>query len=186
MNRLEVDVLEAKLMKGLSEGLSEVKEALFESRREGGSSSEGALSTVKERVLEAKRAKGLTWSDLGRAAGLSPEFTCSACLGMNHLEKQSADAVAAALGLGGDVSAALQRFPLKSWDRAVPTDPLIYRWYEMLNVYGETIKEMINEKFGDGIMSAIDFTMNIDRQADPKGDRVLVTISGKFLPYKSW
>lgn len=141
---------------------------------------------MKAAILEARLAKNMTWSDLGKAAGLSPEFTCSACLGMNHLEKPQADAVAAALGLSGDVSTALQQFPLKTWERAVPTDPLIYRWYEMLNVYGETIKEMINEKFGDGIMSAIDFTMNVDRQEDPKGDRVLVTISGKFLPYRSW
>ncbi len=141
---------------------------------------------MKAAILEARLAKNMTWSDLGKAAGLSPEFTCSACLGMNHLEKPQADAVAAALGLSGDVSTALQQFPLKTWERAVPTDPLIYRWYEMLNVYGETIKEMINEKFGDGIMSAIDFTMNVDRQEDPKGDRVLVTISGKFLPYKAW
>lgn len=143
-------------------------------------------AAMKEAILEAKFEKGLKWSDIAKAAGLSEEFVCSACMGMNHLEKPQADAVAAALGLGTEVSTALQRFPLKSWDRTVPTDPLIYRWYEMLNVYGETIKEMINEKFGDGIMSAIDFTMNIDRQEDPKGDRVLVTISGKFLPYKSW
>jgi len=141
---------------------------------------------MKAAILEARLAKNKTWNDLGKAAGLSPEFTCSACLGMNHLEKSQADAVAAALGLSGEVSTALQQFPLKTWERPVPTDPLIYRWYEMLNVYGETIKEMINEKFGDGIMSAIDFTMNVDRQEDPKGDRVLVTISGKFLPYKAW
>lgn len=143
-------------------------------------------SEMKDAILAAKFAKGLKWSDIAKAAGLSPEFTCSACLGMNHLEKPQADAVAAALGVDGSVSTALQQFPLKSWDRMIPTDPLIYRWYEMLNVYGDTIKEMINEKFGDGIMSAIDFTMNIDKQEDPKGDRVLVTISGKFLPYKAW
>lgn len=141
---------------------------------------------MKAAIIAAKTEKNITWSEIARAAGLSAEYTCSACLGMNHLEKPQADAVAAALGLDGEVSDALQRFPLKTWERAIPTDPLIYRWYEMLNVYGETIKEMINEKFGDGIMSAIDFTMNIDRQEDPKGDRVLVTISGKFLPYKAW
>jgi cyanate lyase len=143
-------------------------------------------AAMKEAILEAKLAKGLKWDAIAKAAGLSPEFTCSACLGMNHLDKKPADAVAKALGLGKDVSAALQQFPLKNWDQIVPTDPLIYRWYEMINVYGETIKEMINEKFGDGIMSAIDFTMKIDKQEDPKGDRVLVTLSGKFLPYKSW
>ena len=141
---------------------------------------------MKEAILDAKQKKGLSWNDIAKAAGLSPEFTCSACLGMNHLDKKPADAVAKLLGLGKDGSAALQAFPLKPWTQVVPTDPLIYRWYEMINVYGETIKELVNEKFGDGIMSAIDFTMKIDKQEDPKGDRVLVTMSGKFLPYKSW
>lgn len=141
---------------------------------------------MKQAILEAKSEKGLTWAQIAGAAGLSAEYICSACLGMNHLETPQADAVAEVLGLGAQVSAALQRFPHKTWERPVPTDPVIYRWYEMLNVYGETIKEMIHEKFGDGIMSAIDFTMNIDRKPDPNGDRVLVTISGKFLPYKSW
>jgi cyanate lyase len=141
---------------------------------------------MKEAILQAKFEKALKWTDIARAAGLSDEYTCSACLGMNHLNKQQADAVTEGLGLGSEVSTALQRFPHKTWDRPIPTDPVIYRWYEMLNVYGETIKEMIHEKFGDGIMSAIDFTMNIDKQDDPKGDRVRVTISGKFLPYKSW
>ena len=141
---------------------------------------------MKEAILQAKHDKGLKWSDLAEAAGLSEEFTCSACLGMNSLGPASADAVAKLLGLGNDVSAALQCFPHKTWTQTIPTDPVIYRWYEMVGVYGETIKELIHEKFGDGIMSAIDFTMNIDRQEDPKGDRVLVTLSGKFLPYKSW
>ena len=143
-------------------------------------------TAMKEAILEAKFEKGLKWSDIAKAAGLSPEYTCSACLGMNHLDKQAADAVAAVLDLGKDVSAALQRFPHKTWTQTIPTDPLIYRWYEIVGVYGETIKELINEKFGDGIMSAIDFTMDIDKQQDPKGDRVVVTLNGKFLPYKSW
>ncbi|SDX64685.1 cyanase [Thiocapsa roseopersicina] len=141
---------------------------------------------MKQAVLAAKRHGGLSWSDIAEAAGLSPEFTCSACLGMNHLEERSATAVAELLGLSTDVADALQTFPDKSWVNTIPTDPLIYRWYEMVNVYGETIKELIHEEFGDGIMSAIDFTMKIDREEDPKGDRVHVTISGKFLPYKSW
>jgi cyanate lyase len=141
---------------------------------------------MKEAILSAKFEKGLKWADIAKASGLSPEFTCAACLGMHHLEKPQADAVSEFLGLGSSVSAALQRFPHKTWPQTIPTDPVIYRWYEMIGVYGETIKELIHEKFGDGIMSAIDFTMNIDKQEDPKGDRVLVTISGKFLPYKSW
>lgn len=143
-------------------------------------------SAMKEAILEAKAEKGLSWSDIAGAAGVSTEFTCSACLGMNHLEKPQADAVAELLGLGDEVSTALQRYPHKRWSQTVPTDPVIYRWYEIVGVYGETIKELIHEKFGDGIMSAIDFSMNIDRQEDPKGDRVVVTLNGKFLPYKSW
>lgn len=141
---------------------------------------------MKQAILQAKSEKGLKWDDIARAADLSAEFTCSACLGMNHLEKENADAVAELLGLGNEVSTALQQFPLKTWDQTVPTDPVIYRWYEIVGVYGETIKELIGEKFGDGIMSAIDFTMNIDKQEDPKGDRVVVTLNGKFLPYKPW
>lgn len=141
---------------------------------------------MKQAILQAKFDKGLKWSDIARAVGLSAEYTCSACLGMNHLEKSQADAVAKAIGLGGEVSIALQRFPHKTWNQAIPTDPVIYRWYEIVGVYGETIKELIHEKFGDGIMSAIDFTMEIDKQEDPKGDRVVVKLNGKFLPYKSW
>lgn len=141
---------------------------------------------MKETILQAKIKKGLGWSDIAKAAGLSPEYTCSACLGMNHLEKENASAVAKVLGLGNDVVTALQQFPTKVWNQTIPTDPVIYRWYEIVGVYGETIKELIAEKFGDGIMSAIDFTMDIDKQEDPKGDRVVVTLNGKFLPYKSW
>jgi cyanate lyase len=139
-------------------------------------------SEMKQAILNAKQEKGLLWTDIARSAGLSPEFTCAACLGMHHLEKGQADAVAGFPGLGGGVSAALQRFPHKAWNQSAPTDPVIYRWCEMVGVYGETTRELIHEKFGDGIMSAIDFTMNVDKQDDPKGDRVLVTISGKFLP----
>jgi cyanate lyase len=128
----------------------------------------------------------MTWQEIAAKIGMSPEFTCSACLGMNSMAPEKADALADVLGLGPEVSGALQEFPHKSWDKIVPTDPVIYRWYEIVGVYGETIKELIHEKFGDGIMSAIDFTMDIDKQEDPKGDRVVVTLNGKFLPYKSW
>jgi cyanate lyase len=141
---------------------------------------------MKEAILAAKQSRGLQWADLALASGLSPEYTCSACLGMNHLDAGSASAVTKSLGLPDSVSDALQQFPYKTWSQTIPTDPVIYRWYEMINVYGETIKELIHERFGDGIMSAIDFTMHIEREADPKGDRVKVTMSGKFLPYKSW
>ena len=141
---------------------------------------------MKDVIMEARLEKGLLWADVAKAAGMSDEFICSACLGMNHLEKEQADAVADVLGLGADISAALQQFPKKVWDQAIPNDPVVYRWYEMVGVYGDTIREIISEKFGDGIMSAIDFKMSIDKEEDPAGDRVLVTISGKFLGYKSW
>ena len=141
---------------------------------------------MKEAILHAKLDKNLSWEALAEIAGVAPEYLCSACLGMNHLEKPHADALTEALGLDGGVSTALQQFPHKTWNQTVPTDPVIYRLYEIMGVYGETIKTLIHEKFGDGIMSAIDFSMNIDREEDPKGDRVVLTMSGKFLPYKSW
>lgn len=142
------------------------------------------LATAK--ILEAKVAKGLTWEGIAEKIGMSPVWTTSACLGMNSMPADKADALCAALGLPAEVAAALKACPHKSWDKPVPTDPLIYRLYEIVGVYGETIKEIIHEKFGDGIMSAIDFSMHIEKVEDPKGDRVKVTLNGKFLPYKSW
>ena len=137
-------------------------------------------------ILRAKTQLGLKWEAIAAAAGLSPVFVTSACLGMNSLAKEPADQVAAALDLGPEVAAALQEFPHKHWDKAIPTDPVVYRFYEMINVYGDTIKSLIAEEFGDGIMSAIDFDMTIKRKPDPKGDRVHIEMSGKFLQYKSW
>ncbi|MEJ2630897.1 MAG: cyanase [Acidihalobacter sp.] len=141
---------------------------------------------MKQAILEAKQTTGLTWEALAAKTGLSVEFTCSACLGMNSLKAEAADAVCESLGLPAEVSAALQAFPKKDWDQIVPTDPLIYRFYEITGVYGEMFKEIIHEKFGDGIMSAIDFTTCVEKVDDPKGDRVVITLNGKFLPYKSW
>lgn len=141
---------------------------------------------MTEVIMTAKSQSGLGWEDIADKAGLSPVFLTSACLGMNSLQPEYANKVCEVLGLPAEVAEALQQFPHKSWDKAVPTDPVIYRWYEIVGVYGETIKELIHEKFGDGIMSAIDFSMHIDKEENPAGDRVLVTMSGKFLPYKSW
>lgn len=137
-------------------------------------------------ILAARKKLGMSWEDLAAKAGLAPVFVTSACLGMNSLKPEYADKVAAALGLDAELSEALQQFPHKKWDQIVPTDPVIYRLYEIVGVYGETIKEIIHEKFGDGIMSAIDFSMHIDKEQNPAGDRVVVTMNGKFLPYKSW
>lgn len=137
-------------------------------------------------IKEAKAAKGLTWQELAQGIGMSPVWTTSACLGMNSMPKDVAERLCEMLGLGDDVVAALVSYPHKSWDKAVPTDPLIYRLYEVVGVYGETLKEVIHEKFGDGIMSAIDFSMEVEKEENPKGDRVVLTLNGKFLPYKSW
>ena len=114
---------------------------------------------MSEAVLTAKKAKGLTWAKLAEAVGLGPE-----------------------------VQAALTEPPLKGWsmDKPIPTDPLIYRFYEIVAVYGTTLKDVIQEKFGYGIMSAIDFKMEIDKEPNPKGDRVVIKLNGKFLPYTKW
>lgn len=141
---------------------------------------------MRSTIIAAKERLGLDWAEIGKGIGMSPVWTTSACLGMNSMPKENADALCETLELPEEVSAALQAFPHKHWDKAVPTDPLIYRFYEMINVYGETIKELIHEEFGDGIMSAIDFSMDISRVADPKGDRVQIVLNGKFLPYRNW
>lgn len=119
--------------------------------------------------------------------GLSKEWTTAACLGQMAMTKSQAEIVGDIFSLTDEAVAWLQIVPYKgSIDTPVPTDPLIYRWYEVVSVYGSTIKELIHEEFGDGIMSAIDFSMDIQREADPKGDRVNVVLSGKFLPYKTY
>ena len=142
--------------------------------------------TMTETLIGAKLEKGLSWETMGEELGMSPVWLASACLGMNSAPKEKAAAIAQYLGFGEDIASALEAYPTKIWDQTVPTDPLIYRLYEVVGVYGETLKEVIQEKFGDGIMSAIDFSMEVDKIEDPKGDRVLLTLNGKFLPYKSW
>jgi cyanate lyase len=136
--------------------------------------------------VSAKVSKGLTWEAMGKELNVSPVWLASACLGMNSVAAETAQDIAKFLGLGPDVAAALAEYPTKVWAQAVPTDPLIYRLYEIVGVYGDTLKQVIQEKFGDGIMSAIDFSMEVEKEENPKGDRVVVTMNGKFLPYKSW
>jgi cyanate lyase len=144
-------------------------------------------SEVTRMIVSAKVRKGLKWADIANQVGLSKEWTTAACLGQMTLTKEQAGIVGQIFELSDEAIAWLQIVPYKgSLPTAVPTDPLIYRWYEIVSVYGTTIKELIHEEFGDGIMSAIDFSMDIDRQADPKGDRVKVVLSGKFLPYKTY
>jgi cyanate lyase len=142
---------------------------------------------VTELVVMARIKKGLSWAKLAKAIGQSKEWTTAALLGQMQMTKEQAEKAGKLLGLPADAVLLLQQVPYKgSLPTAVPTDPLIYRWYEIVNVYGTTIKELIHEEFGDGIMSAIDFKMDITREPDPKGDRVNVVLSGKFLPYKTY
>lgn len=138
-------------------------------------------------IVAAKQKKKLTWSQLAEVVGFSKEWSTAALLGQMTLTAEQAEAVGKALDLPAEAVEQLQVVPYKgSLPTAVPTDPLIYRFYELINVYGTTFKALIHEEFGDGIMSAIDFNMDLQRQPDPKGDRVSITMSGKFLPYKTY
>ena len=142
---------------------------------------------VTQMIVAAKVRKGLKWAHVAESIGMSKEWTTAGCLGQMAFDKAQAETLGQLFELSDEAVAWLQIVPYKgSLPTAVPTDPLIYRWYELVNVYGTTIKELIHEEFGDGIMSAIDFSMDIQRQPDPKGDRVNVVLSGKFLPYKSY
>jgi len=142
---------------------------------------------VTELVVMARLKKGLTWTKLAKAVGQSKEWTTAALLGQMQMTKQQAEAAGKLLGLPADAILLLQQVPYKgSLPTAVPTDPLIYRFYELVSVYGTTFKALIHEEFGDGIMSAIDFKMDLTREPDPKGDRVNIVMSGKFLPYKTY
>ena len=142
---------------------------------------------VTEKIIAAKVSHGIHWADVASKVGQSKEWTTAACLGQMTLNGEQARVLGDLFGLNEEEQKWLQVVPYKgSLATAVPTDPLIYRWYEIVSVYGTTIKELIHEEFGDGIMSAIDFSMDIKREADPKGDRVRVVLSGKFLPYKTY
>jgi cyanate lyase len=140
-----------------------------------------------ECILAAKKQKGLTFEVIAKAVGRHKVWVTSALLGQSTMSSEEAQKAVTLLGLGADVAAALQEFPTKgSVGQTVPVDPLIYRFHEITQVYGTTIKAIIHEMFGDGIMSAIDFEMDIQKKEDPKGDRVIITMNGKFLPYKKW
>ena len=142
---------------------------------------------ITEKIITVKVAKGLKWEDVAQQVGMSKEWVTAGCLGQMTFDDKQAKVLGEIFGLTEEEQKWLQVVPYKgSLPTQVPTDPLIYRWYEMVNVYGTTIKELIHEEFGDGIMSAIDFSMDIERHADPKGDRVNVLLSGKFLPYKQY
>ena len=138
-------------------------------------------------ILKAKKEKGLTFDAIAKAVGRHKVWVTSAIMGQATMSAEEAQKLTACLGLSPPVAAALQEIPSKgSIGETVPVDPLIYRFHEITQVYGTTIKALIHEMFGDGIMSAIDFEMDIQKKEDPKGDRVVITMNGKFLPYKKW
>lgn len=141
---------------------------------------------VTVQIIEAKKKAGLTWDGIANAIGMSPVFTHSACMGMNAFPADKAAELVKVLGLTQDAVSVLVESPTKVWEQAIPTDPCIYRFYEIVGVYGPTLKALIHEEFGDGIMSAIDFEMSVKREANPKGDRVKVEMSGKYLQYNAW
>ena len=142
-------------------------------------------------ILAAKKQRGLTFEEIAKAVGRHKVWVTAALMGQATMSKEEAERAVSVLGLGeggaSAVAATLQEPPMKgSLDSTVPVDPLIYRFHEITQVYGTTIKAIIHEMFGDGIMSAIDFEIDIQKKEDPKGDRVVVTYSGKFLPYRKW
>ena len=142
---------------------------------------------VTKKIVSVKVKKGMKWETIAKKFSESKEWVVAALLGQMQMTKKQAETAGKIFGLTDEEIAWLQIVPYKgSLPTAVPTDPLIYRWYEIVSVYGTTIKELIHEEFGDGIMSAIDFSMDIQREADPKGDRVNVVLSGKFLSYKTY
>ena len=144
---------------------------------------EEATSQIKQ----AKKAKGVTFEQIANTIGRDKVWVAAALLGQGTMSAEEANAAVEVLGMGPEVAEALQEIPTKgSLSTTVPVDPLIYRFHEVTQVYGTAIKAIIHELFGDGIMSAIDFTLDIQKEKDPNGDRVVVTYSGKFLPYRKW
>ena len=144
------------------------------------------LPEITQQLLKAKEDKGLSFEDLGRAVGRDEVWVSSLIHRQASASQEEAEKLVSQLGLGKEVAEQLTGCPTKGLGPTVPTDPLVYRFYEIMQVYGMPMKSVIHEKFGDGIMSAIDFKLYVDREEDPKGDRVKVTMSGKFLPYTKW
>ena len=147
------------------------------------------ICKTTEMLLNAKEEKKLSFAAIGKGIGRSEMFVSALFYGQARATAAEAAKIVARLGLGNkrkEVVPFLVAFPNKGLGPVVPTDPLIYRLYEIMQVYGYPFKAIVHEKFGDGIMSAIDFTMDVEREKDPKGDRIKVTMSGKYLPYKIW
>jgi cyanate lyase len=147
-----------------------------------------ARSALTDRILAAKLRLGLSWKAIAAALGTSsPIIYTSALLGQFPLSKEEAEKAVALLELDAEDALLLASIPHRGEGAVMPpTDPLIYRFYELVQNYGGAWKELIHEEFGDGIMSAIDFNMQIEREPNPAGDRVKISMSGKFLPYKRY
>lgn len=144
------------------------------------------LPEITKRLLVAKKEKSLSFADLETVVGRNEVWIAAVFYRQASASQEEAEKIVSALGLGPDVAEALIEYPLKGLGPVVPTDPLIYRFYEIMQVYGMPLKTIIHEKFGDGIMSAIDFILDVKKEENPKGDRVVVTMNGKFLPYNKW
>jgi len=143
-------------------------------------------SKVTEKLLAAKKRKGLSFADLEKTIGRDEVWIAALFYRQASASEAEAEKLVSVLELGKDIAESLTACPTKGLGPVVPTDPLVYRFYEIMQVYGMPLKAVIHERFGDGIMSAIDFTLDVDKEEDPKGDRVRITMSGKFLPYKKW
>ena len=144
------------------------------------------MSEMTKELLLAKKEKNLSFEEIGRNPGYGEVWVAALFYGQATASADDAVKLSDLLGLPPYLIPLLTEFPVKGLGPSVPTDPLIYRFYEIMQVYGMPMKAVIQEKFGDGIMSAIDFTLDVDKVEDPKGDRVKVTMNGKFLPYKKW
>ena len=145
-----------------------------------------SIPEITQTLLAAKKEKGLSFADLEKILGLDEVYIAAIFYRQASASSEEAKLLVEALDLGPIYIQELTKYPVKGLGPVVPTDPLIYRFYEIMQVYGFPMKEVIQEKFGDGIMSAIDFTLDVEKEVDPKGDRVKITMSGKFLPYKKW
>jgi cyanate lyase len=145
-----------------------------------------SIPEITQTLLAAKKEKGLSFADLEKILGLDEVYIAAIFYRQASASPEEAKLLVEVLDLGPIYIQELTKYPVKGLGPVVPTDPLIYRFYEIMQVYGFPIKEVIQEKFGDGIMSAIDFTLDVEKEVDPKGDRVKITMSGKFLPYKKW
>ena len=145
-----------------------------------------SIPEITQTLLAAKKEKGLSFADLEKILELDEVYIAAIFYRQAGASPEEAKLLVEVLDLGPIYIQELTKYPVKGLGPVVPTDPLIYRFYEIMQVYGFPMKEVIQEKFGDGIMSAIDFTLDVEKEVDPKGDRVKITMSGKFLPYKKW